>query len=99
MDASYIVWITSHFSISNFLTFPLYPNNYSDFKCLNLDAKKLEYSQIKFNLENNEATGFSVNNFAPGLVVKSLDSQFRCPAFKTTGWLQGRLSLSSFQGQ
>ena len=30
------------------------------------------------------------------LVVKALDSQSRDPVFKTTGWLQGRLSLSSF---
>ena len=34
-----------------------------------------------------------------GLVVKVLDSQSRGPVIKTTGWLQGRLSLSSFQGQ
>ena len=33
-----------------------------------------------------------------GLVVKVLDSQSRGPMFKTTGWLQGRLSLSSFRG-
>ena len=31
-------------------------------------------------------------------VVKSLDSQSRGPVFKTAGWLQGRLSLSSFRG-
>ena len=34
-----------------------------------------------------------------GLVVKALDSHSRSPVFKTTGWLQGRLSLSSFQGR
>ena len=34
-----------------------------------------------------------------GLVVKALDSQSRGPVFKTTEWLQGRLSLSSFQGR
>ena len=34
-----------------------------------------------------------------GLVVKSLDSQSRGPVFKTTGWLQGQLSLSSFRGR
>ena len=34
-----------------------------------------------------------------GLVVKALDSQSRGPVFKTTGWLQGRLSLSSFRGR
>ena len=32
-----------------------------------------------------------------GLVVKALDSQFRGPVLKTTGLLQGRLSLSSFR--
>ena len=34
-----------------------------------------------------------------GLVVKALGSQSRGPMFKTTGWLQGRLSLSSFRGR
>ena len=33
------------------------------------------------------------------LVVKALDCQSRVPVFKTTGWLQGRLSLSSFRGR
>ena len=32
------------------------------------------------------------------LVVKALDFQSRGPVFKTTGWLHGGLSLSSFQG-
>ena len=32
-----------------------------------------------------------------GLVVKALDSQSRGPVLKTTGLLQGRLSLSSFR--
>ena len=34
-----------------------------------------------------------------GLVVKALDSQSRGPVFKTAGWLQGRLSLSSSRGR
>ena len=34
-----------------------------------------------------------------GQVVKALDSQSRGPVFKTTGWLQGRRSLSSFRGR
>ena len=34
-----------------------------------------------------------------GLVVKVLDSQSRGPVFKTAGWLQGRLSLSSSRGR
>ena len=33
-----------------------------------------------------------------GLLVKVLDSQSRGPMFKTTGWLRGWLSLSSFWG-
>ena len=37
--------------------------------------------------------------WSDGLVVKLLDSQSRGPVFKTTRWLQGRLSLSSFRGQ
>ena len=32
-------------------------------------------------------------------MVKILDSQSRGPQFKITGWLQGQLSLSSFQGR
>ena len=31
--------------------------------------------------------------------VKALDSQSTGPVFKTTGWLQGRYSLSSFRGR
>ena len=34
----------------------------------------------------------------PSQVVKALESQSRGPLFKTTGWLQGQLSLSSFRG-
>ena len=36
--------------------------------------------------------------WSKGLLVKVLDSQSRDPVFKTTGWLQGRLSLSSLRG-
>ena len=39
------------------------------------------------------------NLWSNGLVVKALDSKFRGPVFKTTGWLQGQLSLSSFRGR
>ena len=35
-------------------------------------------------------------SWSNGIVVKVLDSQSRGPVFKTTGWLQGQLSLSSF---
>ena len=32
-------------------------------------------------------------------MVKALDYQPRSPVFKTTGWHQGQLSLSSFRGR
>ena len=35
--------------------------------------------------------------WSDGLVTKAVDFQSRGPVFKTTGWLQGRLSLSSFR--
>ena len=31
------------------------------------------------------------------IYIKALDSQSRGPEFKTAGWLQGQLSLSSFE--
>ena len=40
-----------------------------------------------------------VERWSNGLVVKALDFQSKSPVFKTTGSLQGRLSLSSFRGQ
>ena len=43
--------------------------------------------------------GCSRYSCSSGLVVKSLDSWSRGPVFKTTGWLQGWLSLSSFRGR
>ena len=42
--------------------------------------------------------GKSGNLWRNGLVVKALDSQSRGLVFKSTGWLQVRLSLSSFRG-
>ena len=36
--------------------------------------------------------------WSDGLVVKSLDPQSRGRVFKTTGWLQGLISLLSFRG-
>ena len=45
---------------------------------------------------NNEKVGILVGKLVScsnGLVIKALDSQSSGPVFKTTGWLQGRLSL------
>ena len=39
---------------------------------------------------------FNVNLWGNGLVVKALESQSRGPVFKTSEWLQGQFSLSSF---
>ena len=36
--------------------------------------------------------------WSSGLVVKALDSHYRGPVFKTTGWLKSCLSCSSFPG-
>ena len=49
------------------------------------------------DLEKLETGGIKV--VVDGLVVQALDFQSRSPVFKTTGWLQCRLSLSSFRGQ
>ena len=40
-----------------------------------------------------------LNTFPITVVVRAMDSQSRSPGSKTTGWLQGQLSLSFFQGQ
>ena len=42
---------------------------------------------IEYKLKNN------------GLVVKVVDSKSRGSVFKSTGWLHGRPSLSSFRGR
>ena len=49
------------------------------------------YSSFKWSVETSKVTLWS-----DGLVVKSLDFQSRDLVFKTTGWLQGWLSLLSF---
>ena len=42
---------------------------------------------------------FEANSaWSNGLMVKVMDSQSRGPVFKTTGCLQGRISLSFFRG-
>ena len=40
-----------------------------------------------------------LRQWSNGIVVKALDSISRGPVFKTSGWLQGRLSLSPFRGR
>ena len=68
---------------------------------------KLQFSGFKKFVtrsvfEKLQLTQTSLNFKTPcynGLVVKTLDSQSRSPVFKSTGWLQGRLSLSSFRGR
>ena len=52
------------------------------------------YIVLFFSIQNFGKLGVNLN----GLVVKVLDSQSRSLMVKTIGWLQGWLSLSSFQG-
>ena len=61
----------------------------------NLKREKHPWRSVTFSKAYNFTKTLSSN----GLVVKALDSQSRGPVFKTTGWLQGRLSLSSLQGR
>ena len=54
---------------------------------------------IALVVDNNNSSNNNISFWSNGLVVKVLDSQLRGPMFKTTRWLQGQPSLSSFQGQ
>ena len=58
----------------------------------------LPWKQISCTFRVQWPTG-AMANWSNGLVVKALDSQSRGPVFKTAGWLQGRLSLSSSRGR
>ena len=58
---------------------------------------KLVRDQCHYTEEDRGAAHIEV--LRNGLVVKALDSQSRGPVFKTAGWLQGRLSLSSSRGR
>ena len=55
--------------------------------------------KIKENKLNVFVYNDTYNSYSNGLVVKALDLQSKSPEFKTTGWLEGRLSFSSFRGQ
>ena len=62
------------------------------------------YFELKKKTKQNSYLKFKLKIFlillqwSNGLRVKALDSQSKGPMFKTTRWLQGRLSLSSFWG-
>ena len=58
--------------------------------------RRINCKGIKYTKEATILDKVEVEQWSNGLVVKTLDSQSRGPVFKTTGWLQGRLSLSSF---
>ena len=59
---------------------------------LNSDIFKSVYVSI-FNILSKTMVLVLWSN---GIVLRVLDSEFRGPRFKITGWFQGRLSLSSF---
>ena len=66
----------------------------------NLDLFSANYDHIfLMGYFNAKFQNHFHKEFCDGLVVKALDSQSRGPVFKTTGWLQGRLSPSSFRGR
>ena len=62
-------------------------------------SEKKEGSVSKNQKKNEKICKRYRRYWSNGLVVKVLDSQSRGPVFKTTGWLQGRLSLSSSRGR
>ena len=62
-------------------------------ECISLHGKTISSFLSLFSLV------LVTKRWSNGLVVKALDSQSMGPVFKTTGWLQGRLSLSSFRGR
>ena len=62
-----------------------------------LTGKHLYQSLFLVKLQDSDLHAFSLL-WSIGLVLKALDSQSRGPVFKTSGWLQGRLSISSFRG-
>ena len=49
--------------------------------------------------DKDDFVSFLRVQWSNGLVVKVLDSNPGVPCSKTTGWLQGRLSRSSFRGR
>ena len=62
-------------------------------------AKVILYNNITESISAGNIVSLVVFLWSSGLVVKALDSQSRDPVLNTTGWLQGRLSLSSFRGR
>ena len=66
-----------------------------------LIISKEEMEDIMKIVKSLEESGLLIKGIikSNGLVNKVLDSQSRGPMFKIAGWLQHRLSLSSFRGQ
>ena len=62
-------------------------------------AKVILYNNITESISAGNIVSLVVFLWSSDLVVKALDSQSRDPVLNTTGWLQGRLSLSSFRGR
>ena len=74
------------------------PSHFQDKAVIDSLEKGKKYLKTKYHLNCTTESIISTHNCA-GLVVKALDSQSRVSVFKSTELLQGRLSLSSFQGQ
>ena len=72
------------------LYFGLILESFCPKKTTQFSAKICNFMQKKFKNSMDQFV------WSKDLVVKALDSQSRGPLFKDTGWLQVRLSLSSF---
>ena len=56
-----------------------------------------DYIQLAYHFKSVIIVPFAI--WSDGLVVKALDFQSGGPEFKTSGWLQGQLRISSFRSQ
>ena len=56
-----------------------------------------DYIQLAYHFKSVIIVPFAI--WSDGLVVKALDVQSGGPEFKTSGWLQGQLRISSFRSQ
>ena len=83
------------------ISLPVFPSR-TNLKLHNISVTPKMVRKVVMNLDLSKASAhdcIAVVVLKKCLVVKALDSQSRGPVFKTTGWLQGRFSFSSFRGR
>ena len=84
---------------STFIKLPPKTVKYKSYKNFNETVFLQKFEQKLIQGDFYSSDDLYLNLWSNGLVVKALDSQSRGPVFKTAGWLQGRLSLSSSRGR